>query len=120
MTVKLLNSPLYSCHAVLTFSTTAPIGPLWHHSITFFTISSSPYNTASTVPSGLFLTQPWTPFLSAVSFVSALKKTHCTIPSMIRCALTFFIYPKISTSFSKQQVLDISRTFLGHSIDRQY
>src|SRR4030066_851134 len=116
MTVKPLNSPFSPCHTVLTFLTTAPGGPLWHHSITFLTGSSSPSNTASTVPSGLFLTQPWTPFLSAVSFVFALKKTPCTMPSIIRCALTFFISQKLAQLFRNSKPW----TFLVHSIDRQY
>jgi hypothetical protein len=55
---------------------------------TLATASSDPSKTASTVPSGRFLTHPLTPSLIAMSLVLALNQTPWTRPWNMTCALT--------------------------------
>jgi len=62
--------------------TLARTGPLWHHFIISSTFSLGPSNTASTFPSGVFLTHPFIPSSSALSFVLALNQTPCTLPDI--------------------------------------
>jgi hypothetical protein len=64
------------------FLTFAPAGPRLQYSISILTASSSPSNTASTLSSGVLRIHPFTPWRSALCFVSDLKKTPWTLPVM--------------------------------------
>ena len=64
--------------------TTALGGPCLAHSTTASTNLCSPSRTASTVPSGRFLTHPFTPLSSAVLAMLALKETPWTVPEILR------------------------------------
>jgi hypothetical protein len=86
---KSRNSPLYSSSTSSTPSTLAAGGPRRAHPARALTAPSSPSRTASTRPSGRFLTHPLTPRRSASSFIVDLKKTPCTLPEIHRWSLSW-------------------------------
>jgi len=55
------------------FLTLDPAGPCLQYSISVLTASSSPSKTATTLSSGVLRIQPFTPWRSALCFVSDLK-----------------------------------------------
>src|SRR3712207_5673768 len=79
-TSKPPRPPSETSNSASTPSTVAWGGPPWHHWIISWTLSEGPSKSASTRPSGRFLTHPTRPSCSAFCRAQSRKKTPCTWP----------------------------------------
>src|SRR2546426_11518786 len=87
--------PSLSLLSTVTESTLALLGPRSLQSRTFVTSISSPSRSASTAPSGRFLTHPSTLLALATSLIEALNSTLWTIPRTTTLSATLPIEPHL-------------------------